>query len=186
MNFEKTPLMVKVDEAKALSDEVRALILDLLTKQPMSVHEIAGELKRRGLYKSINTIRYHLQVLKDAGLIDLVATKEVKGGVLKYYAARRKVYLFKVPKDIATVLNPLVSKYYPVVRDLMLRMLDEDRDVILEAARKLKPCPYCITKHFAEYVVLESLHLILGKAIHDEAVAKKLSEFHVSGEEGEG
>ncbi len=186
MNTEKMPLMVRVDEAKALSDEVRALILDLLTKQPMSVHEIVEELKKRGLYKSINTVRYHLQVLKDAGLIELVATKEVKGGVLKYYSARRKVYLFEVPDDVAEVLKPLVSKYYLRVRDLMLEMLEKDRDVILNAAKKLKPCPYCITRHFAEYIVLESLRQILGKAIHDEAIVRKLSEFRVSGEEGEG
>jgi len=29
-------------------------------------------------------------VLKEAGLIDLAATKEVKGGALKYYAAKRR------------------------------------------------------------------------------------------------
>ncbi len=67
-------------------------MLDLLSKKPMSVHEIVQELKKRGLFKNINTIRYHLQVLKDAGLVELVRTEEVKGGVLKYYASKRKVY----------------------------------------------------------------------------------------------
>jgi len=181
--MEKIPIIVKIDEAKALSDEVRAFILDLLTKKPMSVHEIAEELKRRGMYKNINTIRYHLQILKEAGLIDLVATKEVKGGVLKYYGAKKKVYLFEVPDDITELLTSIIEKCYEKLKGLVLDILRNNREVIIEAARKLKPCPYCITKHFAEYIVLESLRLTLGKVIHDSEVKSELEKFKVEEEE---
>lgn len=44
---------------KALSDEVRVFILDLLSKKPMSIHEIAEESRKKGVYRNINTTRYH-------------------------------------------------------------------------------------------------------------------------------
>lgn len=181
--MEKIPLIVRLNEAKALSDEVRVLILDLLTKRPMSVHEIAEELKRKGMYRNINTIRYHIQILKDAGLIDLVATKEVKGGVLKYYAAKKKVYPFEVPKDIEKALEPIANKSYTSLKRIVLDLIKNHRDTIIEIAKKLKPCPYCITKHFAEYIILEVLRFALGKVINDSEIKQELEKFKVEEEE---
>lgn len=180
--LEKTPLIVRMNEAKALSDEVRVLILDLLSKKPMSVHEIAGELKKMGTYKNINTIRYHIQVLKDAGLIDLVATKEVKGGVLKYYVAKRRVYPFEVPKDIEEKLKPLAMNLYNDLKKILLKLMKDQKDIIIESARKLKPCPYCITKHFAEYIILEAFRYSLGKVMEDPIIRDELDKFKVSEE----
>lgn len=175
--LEKTPLIVRMNEAKALSDEVRVLILDLLSKKPMSVYEIAEELKRMGTYRNINTIRYHIQVLKDAGLIDLVATKEVKGGVLKYYAAKRRVYPFEVPKDIEEKLKPLAMYIYNDLKNIFLKLIKDKKDIIIDCARKLKPCPYCITKHFAEYIILEAFRYSLGKIIDDPIIKEELDKF---------
>lgn len=184
VNFvEKVPLIVRLNEAKALSDEVRVFILDLLSEKPMSVYEIAEELKKRGMYKNINTIRYHIQVLKEAGLIDLVATKEVKGGVLKYYAAKRKVYPFEVPKDIEEALKPIAKQLYESLKKIVLDLIRNHGDTIVEIARKLKPCPYCITKHFVEYVILEALRYALGKVMGDPEIRKEIDKFKVEEEE---
>jgi len=181
--LEKTPLIVRMNEAKALSDEVRVFILDLLSKKPMSVHEIAEELRKKGMYKNINTIRYHIQVLKEAGLIDLVATKEVKGGVLKYYAAKKKVYPFEVPEDIVELLKPIAEQSYSSLKEIILDLVRNYKETIIKAARKLKPCPYCITKHFAEYIILEALRHALGKVIHDPEIRLELEKFKVEEEE---
>ena len=178
----RTPIMMRVDEAKALSDELRVFILDLLSKKPMSVHEIAEELKKKGLYKNINTIRYHLQVLKEAGLITLVATREVKGGVLKYYAARKTIYSYEVTEDIERLLEPIISSLYERLRDIVLNVLQSHDDLILEISKKLKPCPYCITRDFAEYVILEALRIAAGRVIYDDRVKAELGRFKVEGE----
>ena len=177
--MEKIPLIVRLSEARALSDEVRVFILDLLSKKPMSVHEIAEELEKKGMYKNINTIRYHIQVLKEAGLIELVATKEVKGGVLKYYAAKRKVYPVEVPEDIEEKLQPVVRQAYSDLKRVVLNLMNKHRDTIVEVAKKLKPCPYCITKHSAEYVVLDALRCALGRVISDPEVKSELEKFEV-------
>jgi len=177
--LEKIPLIVRLSEARALSDEVRVFILDLLSKKPMSVHEIAEELEKKGMYKNINTIRYHIQVLKEAGLIELVTTKEVKGGVLKYYAAKRKVYPVEVPEDIEEKLQPVVRQAYSDLKRVVLNLMNKHRDTIVEVAKKLKPCPYCITKHSAEYVVLDALRCALGRVISDPEVKSELEKFEV-------
>ncbi len=175
--------MLRVNEAKALADEVRVLILDMLSKKPMSVHEIAEELRKLGIHKSINTIRYHLNILRESGLIELVATREVKGGVLKYYAAKRKVYPFEVPKEVEEALKTVSRFMYEDLKKLVLNVLREHSDTIMENAKKLKPCPYCITKHFAEYIVLEALRLAAGKVMEDPEVKKELEKFKVEEEE---
>lgn len=179
---DKIPIPIRLEEAKALSDEIRLFILDLLSKKPMSVHEIAEELKSRGMFKNINTIRYHLQVLKDAGLIELVRTEEVKGGILKYYASKRKVYTYEVPKDLAENIEPLVKLLTPYLKKAFLECLEKYKDLILNVAKNLKPCPYCVTKHFAEYVVLEAIKLAIGRTIHDPEVVNELSKFTVEEE----
>ncbi|MCD6368794.1 MAG: winged helix-turn-helix transcriptional regulator [Thermoproteales archaeon] len=181
----KIPVPVRMEEAKALADEVRLFILDLLSKNPRSVQEIVEELKKRGMYKNINTVRYHIRLLKEAGLIELVKTEEVKGGVLKYYASKRKVYAFEVPKDVEIMLEPLVNDMYMYLKPMILELLDKHRQLILESARKLKPCPYCITEHFAEYILVEAMRKASGKVFHDPEVEEKLSTFKVKGEEGD-
>lgn len=182
MDIEKIPVPLRLDEAKALSDEVRVFILDLLSKKPMSVHEILQELKKRGLFKNINTIRYHLQVLKDAGLVELVRTEEVKGGVLKYYASKRKVYAFEAPEEVIKDIDQVINSIKEPLKTIILDVIRKHREAILNAAKKLKPCPYCVTKHFAEYIVLEAFKIAMGKILSDPEVTNELSKFVVKEE----
>lgn len=178
----KTPITLRLEEAKALSDEVRLFILDLLSKEPKSVQDIAEELKKRGMYKNINTIRYHLQLLKEAGLIELVRTEEIKGGVVKYYASKGKVYTYEVPEGLEEKVKPIVESLKEGLKRLILRAIRDNEELILEVARQLKPCPYSVTKHFAEYVILQALKLAIGEVIHDREVVRELSRFKVEEE----
>ena len=53
----------------------------------------------------------------------------------------------------------------------------------MKQLEKLKPCPYCITKHFAEYVILEALRYALGKVMEDHEVRREIDKFKVEEEE---
>ncbi len=68
--------------AKALSNEVRARALDLLSAGPMSPKEIAAEL---GL--DVRGLAYHVRVLKKLGCIELVETRPRRGAVEHVYRA---------------------------------------------------------------------------------------------------
>lgn len=173
------PVPLSLEQAKALGDEVRVFILDLLSHKPMSIGEIAEELKKRGMFKNINTVRYHIQVLKEAGLIELVATEEVRGGVLKYYASTHRVYSYQKPPDIEEKIAPMAKSMEPVLVTLLEDIISERKHEIAEAARTLKPCPYCVTKHFAEYVILEAARLALARALQNTRIRRLLYQIEL-------
>ena len=172
------PHVFRLDEVKALSDHVRVAILDMLSERPMSVQDIQEELRRRGINKSINAIRYHLKVLRDSGLIRLVKVEEVRGGVLKYYAPSKNVYLYEEPEDISELIQPLIDEVAPDVVQAIKKLVDRRRDELISVAKSLKPCPYCYTQHFIEHVILETFKGAVGKALKMEEVSKLLGELH--------
>ena len=67
---------------KALSDQTRQEILELLHKQEMNVSEICEAFERM----SQPTISHHLQILKHCDLVD---TR--REGKMIYYAVNRKI-----------------------------------------------------------------------------------------------
>ncbi|MEB3787562.1 MAG: winged helix-turn-helix domain-containing protein [Desulfurococcales archaeon] len=156
---------VRLEEAKALSDELRLIILEIIEREPMSVLEIVDELKKRGIVKTPNTIRYHLAVLKDAGLVELV-----KVGKTYKYAAKGKFYAYTGSGDVDEVIERLALEVKGDVEAIARRLLEEHWDEIVEAAKKLKPCEFCVTKHFVEQVIYE---------IFKKAIALTLAELHV-------
>jgi len=171
------PHVFRIDEVKALSDEVRITILDMLSNKPMSVEEITRELEKRGFKKSINAVRYHIKLLKDSGLINLVKVVEVRGGTLKYYATSKDVYLYEEPKNIDELLNPFIEYIKDDVRDLIIRLFREWNRDLIETAKKLKPCPYCYTEHFIEHILLESFKGAVGNVLKEEDVKRVIKEY---------
>jgi len=124
-----------------------------------------------------------VRLLRRAGLIELVGTEEVRGGALKYYASRRRVYAVEAPNELGEQLEPLAEELYKRLKPLILEAVDEYRGLILELAKRLKPCPYRVTAHFAEYILVEAFRRALGKTLHDPEVEEKLSTFRSAGEE---
>lgn len=68
--------------AKALSNDVRARALDLLSEEARSPKAIAAEL---GL--DVRGVAYHVRVLKKLGCIELVETRPRRGAVEHVYRA---------------------------------------------------------------------------------------------------
>jgi DNA-binding transcriptional ArsR family regulator len=68
--------------AKALSNDVRAEALDLLSRGPWSPKAIATEL---GL--DVRRVAYHVRVLKKLGCIELVETRPRRGAIEHVYRA---------------------------------------------------------------------------------------------------
>jgi len=77
--------------AKAIEDEVRAKILQLLYKKRLNATQITNKLKKLGNKKALTTIRHHIEILKDAGLIEIIKIEESRGGVTKYYGTSTKL-----------------------------------------------------------------------------------------------
>ena len=157
-------ISISPEEAKALEDPVRALILDLLSARPMSVEELWRELKSRGYDKSINTVRHHLNILLSSGLVELVKVVERRGAHLKYYSSKAKLVAAEGALDYERLKGP-ISLAEERLRSLVRELEEKYGNVIVEEAKKLKPCPYCQLSHFKEYVLLEIIEKALARVI---------------------
>jgi len=83
-------------QLKAFAEPVRTRILRIIQNQPATAKQIADRL---GF--SPGTIGYHLQVLEEAGLAQLVARRLVRGIVAKYYTRTARIFDFKFPEEMA-------------------------------------------------------------------------------------
>jgi DNA-binding transcriptional ArsR family regulator len=69
------------EQFKALGHPVRHRMINLLRQRPATLRQLTAAL---GLTKG--TIGYHVRVLREAGLIELVDSRQVRGGTEQYFA----------------------------------------------------------------------------------------------------
>jgi DNA-binding transcriptional ArsR family regulator len=78
----------------AVSDLTRWRMLALLS-QPMTAKQLADHLSMPP-----GTIGYHLQILEEAGLILLVAKRQVRNMTAKYYVRAARLFDYRFPPEI--------------------------------------------------------------------------------------
>lgn len=78
--------------AQGLADPSRVRILEALAQKAMTADEIARALGSSGQKKATTTVRHHLEILKEAGLVEATKMVEARGAVMKYYAPTIRVY----------------------------------------------------------------------------------------------
>lgn len=98
-----------VDHARAIEDPARAKIVEILYKKSLSAEQISGELKKLGHKKALTTIRHHLEILKDSGLIEIVKIQETRGAMTKYYSTSTKLLGYETPNDFDLKYSSLIE-----------------------------------------------------------------------------
>ena len=63
-------LLTSIDHAKAIEDPARAKIIQMLYNRNLNAEQITLQLKKYGHKKALTTIRHHLDILKESGLIE--------------------------------------------------------------------------------------------------------------------
>ncbi|MEM3089535.1 MAG: ArsR family transcriptional regulator, partial [Candidatus Nitrosotenuis sp.] len=58
---------------------------------------------------ALTTIRHHLEILKDAGLIEIVRIEEIRGAIAKYYGTSTKLISSESAKDIDSKYSALIK-----------------------------------------------------------------------------
>ena len=93
---------------KALGDRVRLTIVDLVLERAMTVTELAERLGRpRG------SVAHHVQVLVDAGLLQVVRTRKVRAVEERYYGRTGRTILFRtVPGELPFVRDAIAEADY--------------------------------------------------------------------------
>ncbi|WP_436344856.1 ArsR/SmtB family transcription factor [Natronorubrum sp. FCH18a] len=143
--------------AKALDNDVRAKIVDSLADEELTIEEIHDELERRGETKAETTVRHHVNVLKEAELVEISRLEEAGGGTRKYYRSNTRLYSYDLPDDGEETLAEARETATDAVADLVETLSAEHGDEIEAVARELKPCEYCETQHYEEFIVRDLL-----------------------------
>ena len=154
-------------KAKALENDIRAKILDMLADQEMTIEQMHAELERRGEEKAETTVRHHVNVLKDAGMVELARLEEAGGGTLKYYQSNTRVFSYDLPEDADHTLAGASALVKRDLADVIERVLDAHGEEIETIAKEMKPCEYCSTQHYEEYILRELVNRALTDLSED-------------------
>ena len=103
-------ITVNYDVFKALDDPIRGKIVELLNKKQLNAEQITRRLKKLGYKKAVTTIRHHIEILKDSGLIEITKIEESRGAVTKYYGSSTKLLDFSLPSDFDENYSKIISK----------------------------------------------------------------------------
>ncbi|MDH6116262.1 DNA-binding transcriptional ArsR family regulator [Kitasatospora sp. GAS204A] len=77
------------EQFKALGHPVRHRLVNMLRQRPATLRQLAA-----GLGMAKGTVGYHVRVLREAGLVRLAETRQVRGGTEQYFALVSKGFTF--------------------------------------------------------------------------------------------
>ena len=155
------------EKANALENDVRAKILDMLAEEELTIEAIHAELERRGADKAETTVRHHVNVLKDADMVELARLEEAGGGTRKHYKSNTRVFSYDLPADGEEILAAAFARIRGDLETVLEDVLDEHGDDIEAVAREMKPCEYCDTQHYEEFILRELVNRSLTDLVEN-------------------
>lgn len=141
----------------AVDEPFRAMILDMLVDDAMTVSEIHEELGDRGFDRTENTIRHHVNELRDAGLVEVARLEERRGGMSKYYRANTIVLSYRLPEGSEEIIDGMAAQIEPLVEEIVSQLRSEYRDDLQKIASEMTPCDHCKTQKYETYLLLTAL-----------------------------
>ena len=147
------------EQARAIDDPVRTKIVEVLYRRSLSAEQITNQLKKSGFKKALTTIRHHLDILKEAGLIELVKIEETRGAITKYYGTSTKLLGYNAPEDFD-------SKYSSAIKSTAKKL----EEILKILAPKAAPTT---KKHrtdpaYKQYIMMEIMNRAITKAMEDK------------------
>jgi DNA-binding transcriptional ArsR family regulator len=133
----------------------------MLADEELTIEEIHAELERRGDQKAETTVRHHVNVLKDAGMVEIARLEEAGGGTRKYYKSNTRVFSYEFPEDAEDRLAGASAQVHDDLRGLIEALIAEHGEAIESVAREMKPCSYCETQRYEEFIIWELLNRAL-------------------------
>ena len=103
------------DDARAIEDPARAKIVEILYRQTMSADQISTALKKHGFKKALTTVRHHLEILKNSGLIEIARIEESRGAITKFYSTSTKLLDFQTPENFDSTYSKIIDNIKQLV-----------------------------------------------------------------------
>src|SRR5579863_483759 len=155
-------LATSASQAKALDDDARLRILQILYHKQLSTDQIVVELHKEGCKKATTTIRHHLDVLKDAGLVEIVKMEEVRGAVLKYYGTSVRLLGHKLPPNFE-------NDFSKTIVDASVKLEKVIKNIAQTAGSKMKKksSKNNSESNYEEYLLVEIVNRAMAKVFED-------------------
>ena len=144
------------DVSRALARPTRGKIVELLNKKQLNVEQIRRRLKKLGYKKSVTTIRHHIEILKDSGLIEITKIEESQGAITKYYGSSTKLLDFMLPSDFDENYSKIISKTSLKLEKIIGPILKN-----FSKTRKIQQINY--NKYIVMEIMNRSITNLLGK-----------------------
>ncbi|MFC4541522.1 ArsR/SmtB family transcription factor [Halosolutus amylolyticus] len=139
--------------SSAVDEPVRAMILDMLAEAEHSVADIDAELAERGYDRTRNTVRHHVNELRDAGLVEVARLEERNGATTKYYRANTIVLSYALPEDARADVAGMADAIAPEVADLVGTLESEHGETIDRIVGEMAPCEHCRNQKYRTYLL---------------------------------
>jgi len=156
-------LSTNADQAKALDDTARIKILQILYHKQLATEQIVDELNKMGYKKATTTIRHHIDVLKNAGLIEIVKMEEVRGAVMKYYGTSVRVMGTKLPANFE-------SEFSKTIADTSVKLEKVIKNIVENAGHKIKKKSsknLSTESNYEEQIMMEIVNRAMAKVFEN-------------------
>ena len=154
-------LSTNADQAKALDDTARIKILQILYHKQLATEQIVEELNKVGYKKATTTIRHHIDVLKNAGLIEIVKMEEVRGAVMKYYGTSVRVMGTKLPANFE-------AEFSKTIADTSVKLEKVMKNIIESAGSKIKKkSSKNAESNYEEHIMMEIVNRAMAKVFEN-------------------
>jgi len=124
-------VILSTDHAWALGDPIRARVLDALYGRTLSTAQITQIINKNEKSKALTTIRHHLRILRNSGLIEVVKMEEKRGTMIKYYGTRTKLLEYNAPEDFSneysSAIKNTVQMLGPVLKKIVPKPIKSDK-----------------------------------------------------------
>lgn len=152
-------MTISVGQARALEDPARAKIVEILYHKQLTAEQITKELQKNGHTKALTTIRHHLDILKEAGLIEIVKIEEIRGAIAKFYGTSIKLIASISPKDFDT-------KYSSMIKSTSAKI-----EKILEGIAKKQSSQKKSESTYHEFVLSEIVNRAMANVLENKKFA---------------
>ncbi len=159
-------LATNIEQAKALDDYARIRILQILYHKQLSTEQIVEELHKEGYKKATTTIRHHLDVLKDTGLVEIVKMEEIRGAVLKYYGTTVKVLSHKIPPNFE-------NEFSKTITDASVKLEKVIKNIAQTTGSKMKKknsSKIAAEPSYEEYLLVEIINRAMTKVFEENNI----------------
>lgn len=147
-----------IDQAHAIEDPLRAKIVEILYHKSMTAEQITKQLHKSGFKKALTTIRHHLDILKESGMIEISKIEETRGAITKYYGTSTKLLGYNAPEDFDT-------KYSSAIKNVSKKLEDILKYVAPKAAPKSKKQK--TNSMYSQYVMVEIMNRAMAQVMED-------------------